>query len=104
MNVFLRAIKSFFHVPKDFWKRMRDVTFGVLIGLGLTADVLLARSIDMKEAGVTLWVFLAVGAVIILLQLIPAFILFTSFIASAHQSIKVKKEAEDGALQDTESV
>lgn len=41
-----------------------------------------ARGVSMKDAGSSLWVLFAIGAVIILLQLIPATILFFSFIGS----------------------
>ena len=41
-----------------------------------------ARSISLKEGGTTLWIFLIIGALIILLQLIPAMILFFSFIGT----------------------
>jgi hypothetical protein len=81
-------------------RRFVDMTVGVIIGALLAADVMFARSIDMSKAGVSLWIFVAVGAFIILLQLIPAFILFTGFIATIHGRAKVKavietvKEAE----------
>ena len=75
----------------SFKKRLIDIVFGGIIGFLLAADIVFARSIDMGKAGVTLWVFLAVGAFIILLQLIPAFLLFTSFIATGHKMIAVKE-------------
>lgn len=72
----------------SFKKRLIDVLFGMIVGFLLAADVVFARSIDMSKAGVSLWIFLCVGAFIILLQLIPAFIMFTSFIASTHKMVK----------------
>ena len=55
----------------------------VVIGLVmLMATPAFARSINMKDAGMGLWIFLIIGAVIILLQLIPAAILFFSFIGT----------------------
>jgi len=59
----------------------------VMIGMvGLTilcgASPAFARSISLKDAGVALWIFVVIGAVIILLQLIPAAILFFSFIGT----------------------
>jgi len=53
---------------------------GVVTGLILGLDIVWARSIDMTKAGVSLWVFLAVGLFIVLLQLVPGIILFTTFI------------------------
>ena len=55
-----------------------------LIGgvLTLLASPAWARSISMKDGGAALWVFFIVGAVIVLLQLIPAMILFFSFIGT----------------------
>lgn len=52
---------------------------------------------DLAEAGTALWVFLILGAIIILLQLIPAIMMFTGFLAGVHKSIPVKNEpiAED---------
>ncbi len=55
---------------------------GVLAGLSVAAVVVEARGIDMSKAGVSLWIFLAVGACIILLQAVPAFIMVWSFIVS----------------------
>jgi membrane associated rhomboid family serine protease len=49
----------------------------------LLATPAFARSIELKGAGTALWVFLILGAIIVLLQLIPAAILFFSFIGSA---------------------
>lgn len=54
---------------------------------------------DLSQAGVALWIFLIAGAVIILLQLIPAIILFFSFVGTgSHIGYKVvameKKEDE----------
>lgn len=45
---------------------------------------------DLSQAGVALWVFLILGAIIILLQLIPAIILFFSFVGTgSHLGYKV---------------
>jgi len=77
-------------------RRFVDVIFGVVVGVLLAADIIFARSIDMSKAGVSLWIFVVVGAFIILLQLIPAFILFTSFIGyltkKVHDSIPTTNE------------
>jgi len=42
-----------------------------------------ARSISLRDAGIGLWIFIIIGAVIVLLQLIPAAILFFSFIGTS---------------------
>jgi hypothetical protein len=57
----------------------------------LLATPAFARSIELKGAGTALWVFLIIGTLIVLLQLVPAAILFFSFIGSA-TTIAVKKE------------
>jgi len=57
----------------------------------LLATPAFARSIELKGAGTALWIFLIVGSVIVLLQLIPAAILFFSFIGTA-TTVAVKKE------------
>lgn len=59
--------------------------------MALLATPAFARSVELKEAGAALWVFVAIGAVIILLQLIPAAILFFSFIGTT-VSMALKKE------------
>jgi hypothetical protein len=70
----------------------------VLSGLciALMATPAFARSISLKDAGVALWVFIIIGALIVLLQLIPAAILFFSFIGTSSSMVfKKKKEAEE---------
>ncbi len=57
----------------------------------LIATPAFARTIELKEAGAALWIFAAIGAVIVLLQLIPAAILFFSFIGTT-VSAALKKE------------
>lgn len=60
-----------------------------------------ARSINLKDAGVALWIFIIIGVVIVLLQLIPAAILFFSFIGtSSNMVFKRKKEAEETAAEE----
>lgn len=97
-------LSKYFRLPKNFWKRMLDMSIGLVIGVLLAIDVVLARGIDMSKAGVTLWVFLAVGAFIILLQLVPAIILFTSFIAGIHKSIEVKADCPQEKCECEEEV
>jgi len=57
----------------------------------LLATPAFARSIELKGAGTALWIFLMVGSIIVLLQLIPAAILFFSFIGTA-STTALKKE------------
>jgi high-affinity Fe2+/Pb2+ permease len=86
----------------------------VMIGMvGLTtlcvASPAVARSISFKDAGVALWIFVVIGAVIVLLQLIPAAILFFSFIGTTSavvfkgKNVKEEKEAEVGVLTEVET-
>lgn len=65
-----------------------------------------ARSIELKEAGTALWAFLFIGTVIVLLQLIPAGILFFSFIGAATTTVlkKEKKVGEEVVLPGSEPV
>jgi hypothetical protein len=51
--------------------------------MALIATPAFARTIELTEAGTALWIFLLVGTIIILLQLIPAGILFFSFMGTA---------------------
>lgn len=55
-----------------------------------------AKSISLKDAGVTLWIFIAIGAVIVLLQLIPAAILFFAFIGTT-LGLSAKKKVTEKA-------
>jgi len=72
----------------------------------LLATPAFARSIELKGAGTALWIFLIVGSVIVLLQLIPAAILFFSFIGTTTTAAlkKEKKVEEEVVLPGTEPV
>jgi hypothetical protein len=61
----------------------------------LIATPAFARSIELKGAGTALWIFLIVGAIIVLLQLIPAGILFFSFIGTATAGALKKERKVD---------
>ncbi len=71
----------------------------------LMAAPAFARSISAKDAGVALWIFLIVGALIVLLQLIPAAILFFSFIGTASSVVfKGKKAKEEAGAEEKKPV
>jgi len=75
-------------------KMKRSWLAGLTVGLvTLMATPAFARGISLKDAGIALWIFIIIGAVIVLLQLIPAAILFFSFIGG--MSLKKKKAAEE---------
>jgi hypothetical protein len=78
-------------------KRMKGLKVGLAVGLmTLMASPAFARSISFKEAGTALWIFIIIGAIIVLLQLIPAAILFFSFIGTATTAaLKKEKKAEE---------
>ena len=68
---------------------------GLIVGLfSLIATPAFARSISLKDAGVALWVFIIIGAIIVLLQLIPAIILFFSFVGTTIGLVTKKKASE----------
>lgn len=78
--------------------RKREMLKAGMMGavMALLATPAFARSVELKEAGAALWVFVAIGAVIVLLQLIPAAILFFSFIGTTvSMALKKKKEAQE---------
>jgi membrane associated rhomboid family serine protease len=79
-----------------------------VIGAAMTllATPAFARSIEFKGAGTALWIFLIIGAIIILLQLIPAAILFFSFIGTTTTGAlkKGKKVEEEAVLPGSEPV
>jgi hypothetical protein len=81
-------------------KMKRTWLTGLAVGLvTLMATPAFARGISFKDAGIALWIFIIIGAVIVLLQLIPAAILFFSFIGTGSAMVlkkkKVKEEAEE---------
>jgi flagellar basal body-associated protein FliL len=74
------------------------ITAGLVV---LLATPAFARSISLKDAGVALWIFIIIGAVIILLQLIPALVLFFSFIGTASSTaLKRKKTTEEATSEE----
>jgi len=81
-------------------KKMKVLKVGLMVGLmSLATSPAFARSINLKEAGPALWVFVIIGAVIVLLQLIPAAILFFSFIGTATtMAFKKEKKVEEEAV------
>jgi len=70
--------------------------------VALTATPAFAKSISLQDAGITVWVFIIIGSVIVLLQLIPAAILFFSLIGTgtslAFRGKKKVSEAEEKEL------
>jgi len=88
-------------------KKMRGLRVALMVGLiSLMATPAFARSISLKGAGTALWIFIIIGAVIVLLQLIPAAILFFSFIGTATTMAfkKEKKVEEEVVLPGAEPV
>ncbi len=80
---------------KKFW------LVGLMVGLiTLMATPAFARSINFKDAGAVLWVFIIIGAIIVLLQLIPAIILFFSFIGTMTGLVAKKKASEKGVAEE----
>ncbi len=78
-------------------KKMKGLKVGLAAGLmTLMASPAFARSISLKEGGTILWIFIIIGAIIVLLQLIPAAILFFSFIGTATtMALKKEKKVEE---------
>jgi hypothetical protein len=65
---------------------------GLMIGLTiLMATPAFARSISLKDTGLAFWIFIIVGSIIVLLQLIPAIILFFSFVGTRTGLSQVRK-------------
>ena len=88
-------------------KTKKGLKTGLMVGLiTLMASPAFARSISLKEGGTMLWIFIIVGAIIVLLQLIPAAILFFSFIGTATTAVlkKEKKVEEEVVLPGAEPV
>ena len=81
-------------------KTKKTLTVGLMVGLiSLMASPAFARSISLNGAGATLWIFIIVGAIVVLLQLIPATILFFSFVGTtAPIAFKKGKRVEGEAI------
>ena len=79
------------------------MTLFTVVWMILLATPSFAKSFSMKDAGISLWIFIIIGAVIILLQLIPATILFFSFIGSAStMAFRRKKVSEKEGMKEEE--
>jgi len=81
-------------------KKMKGLRIGLMAGLmTLVTTPAFAKTISLKGAGTALWIFIIIGAVVVLLQLIPAAILFFSFIGTATtMAFKRGKKAEEEAV------
>jgi hypothetical protein len=81
-------------------KAKKGLKAGLMVGLmTLMASPAFARSINLKEGGTMLWIFIIAGAIVVLLQLIPAAILFFSFIGTVTATaLKKEKKAEEEAV------
>jgi hypothetical protein len=81
-------------------KTRKALKVALMAGMvSLAATPAFARSISLKGAGIGLWIFVIIGAVIVLLQLIPAAILFFSFIGTTTtMALKSEKKAEKEAI------
>jgi hypothetical protein len=81
-------------------KIMKGLKVGLTGGLiTLMASPAFARSISFKEGGTALWIFIIIGAIIVLLQLIPAAILFFSFIGTTTtMAFKKEKKVEEEVI------
>ncbi len=81
-------------------KTIKGLRTGLMAGvITLMASPVFARSISLKEGGTMLWIFIIAGAIVILLQLIPAAILFFSFIGTVTATaLKKGEKAEEEAV------
>jgi hypothetical protein len=84
-------------------KEGKELKISLMVALiSLMASPAFAKSISLKHGGIALWVFIIIGSVIVLLQLIPAAILFFSFIGVGSAMVlkgkKKAEEAEEGLL------
>jgi membrane associated rhomboid family serine protease len=81
-------------------KTKRGLRVGLMVAvMSLAASPAFARSISLKEAGAALWIFIIIGAIIVLMQLVPASILFFSFIGSGTTMVfKRGKNAQEEVI------
>ncbi len=89
---------------------MSKIRTSLVAGLMVVLSVLITTpafsgSINFKDAGVPLWIFIITGATFIFLQLIPATILFFSFIGTASLIVfKLKKVLEESLVKGKEKI
>ncbi len=85
--------------------RKKGLIIGLMVGLtSLMATPAFAKSINLKEAGAALWIFIIIGALIVLLQLVPAAILFFSFIGTTSSMVFKRKKATEERAAGEEAV
>ncbi len=72
--------------------------------ISMAASPAFARTASMKDGGVALWIFVIIAAFIILMQLVPAAILFFSFVGTVTSVVikKGKKREEEVLLPGVE--
>jgi len=57
---------------------------------------------DLSEAGVALWIFLILGAIIILLQLVPAIIMFFGLVGTGTHAITTNEAKETKEVKEVD--
>jgi flagellar basal body-associated protein FliL len=86
-------------------KGKKRLVVGLMVGLmSLMATPAFAKPISLKEAGITLWIFIIIGAIIVLLQLVPAAILFFSFIGTTSSMVFKQKKAPEEATAEEKAL
>jgi hypothetical protein len=86
-------------------KERKKLEIGLIVGLiSLMATPAFAKSISLKDAGITLWIFIIIGAIIVLLQLIPAAILFFSFVGTTSSMVFKQKKAPEEATAEEQAL
>ncbi len=78
--------------------RTREILKAGMMGAAMTllSTPVFARTLELKEAGTAFWVFAGIGAIIVLLQLIPAAVLFFSFVGTtATMALKRGKATQE---------
>ncbi len=70
--------------------KMIKIGFLVTLLCSLATSVF-AKTMSFKDGGVALWIFLTIGGIIVLLQIIPAAILFFTFIGTTTGLIVKKR-------------
>lgn len=77
----------------------------MMVGLLTLMDTpAFAKSISLKDAGIGLWVIIIIGAVIVLLQFIPAAILFFSFIGTTSAMVFKGKKAPEEVVAEEKGI
>ena len=104
LNAFIRLIPD----RKEEWGMLttkRILVVGLTeVLMALVATPAFSESISLKNAGVGVWTFILTGVVIVLMQFIPAAMLFFSFLVTTSLIVFKQKKLMERMVAEREKV